>query len=322
MRIYQRWLLILLTIALFATACTRNRPTPEPTATPTLPAEPVNAASGGADPLVVAATSTPEGATPEGTPSPTAEVQQTYEYRVRAEETLMSIAAKFNTDVETVRKLNFLIDDNIFVGQILQVPYIEGMTDEGAPAPTPEPFQYTVATGDTLSSIALKFGVTTVAIIETNGLLDPNSLVVGQQIMIPGYQPPASASAAGTPATGEVTADAGSEAQVDGAIHIVQPGEGLLEISRQYDVDANTIAEANNLTNRNLLRAGQRLIIPGVSALEAAQQSGRVHVVQAGDSLLSIATRYGVTVAQIVQTNNLANADEIFVGQELIIPSP
>jgi LysM repeat protein len=179
-------------VALLLTACTRERPTPEPTATLTLPAEPVNATPSGADPAVEQATVTPEGATPGASPSPTSSGSaETYEYQVQQGETLLTIATKFNTDVETVRKLNFLIDDNIFVGQILQVPLIEGMTEAGAPTPTPEPYRYTVATGDTLNSISLRFDVSTVAIIEANGLLDPNSLVVGQEIIIPGYQPQA-----------------------------------------------------------------------------------------------------------------------------------
>jgi LysM repeat protein len=313
-------LIVFAILSLPLAACTRERPTEEPTATPTLPAEPVNATPSGADPAVEQATATPEGATAEASPSPAPSgAAQTYEYRVQQGETLLTIAVKFNTDVETIRKLNFLIDDNIFVGQILQVPFIEGITESGAPTATPEPFRYTVAAGDTLNSIGLRFDVSTVAIIEANGLLDPNSLVVGQEIIIPGYQPQA---ASGESASEEeATVEAPAAGETAGVLHVVQPGEGLLEIGRKYGVDANVIAEANNITNRNLLRVGQQLIIPGVTEQEAAQLRGTIHVVQAGESLLSIATRYGVTVAEILQINNIANADEIFVGQELIIPT-
>jgi LysM repeat protein len=315
-----RWLIVIAIVALLLTACTRNRAEPEPTATLTLPAEPVNATPSGADPAVEQATATPEGATAEASPSPTpAGSAETYEHRVQEGETLLTIAIKFNTDVETVRKLNFLIDDNIFVGQILQVPLIEGMTEDGAPTPTPEPYRYMVATGDTLNSIALRFDVSTVAIIEANGLLDPNSLVVGQEIIIPGYQPQAASGE--TASDEEETAAEPAAGATTGVIHVVQPGEGLLEIGRKYGIDANAIAEANNITNRNLLRVGQQLVIPGVSEQEAAQLRGTIHLVQAGESLLSIATTYGVTVAEIMQINNLANADEIFVGQELLIPT-
>jgi LysM repeat protein len=61
---------------------------------------------------------------------------------------------------------------------------------------------------------------------------------------------------------------------------------------------------------------------PAVATVQAAVATGEqvVYVVQSGDSLLGIASRYGVTIDDIVQTNNLANPDFVFSGQRLIIP--
>ncbi|RIK42301.1 MAG: hypothetical protein DCC55_09310 [Chloroflexi bacterium] len=315
-----RWLLLLSLIPLILAGCTRNRPAPEPTATVELPAEPVSAPVEGADPAVEQAPPTAT-AESEETPTPTAtSTTETFEYRVSPGDTLFSIADKFETDVDTVRRLNFLIDDNIIVGQIIQVPYREGMTAEGAPTPTPAPFRYTVAPGDTLSSIARQFEVNTVAIIEANGLLDPNNLIVGQEILIPGYQPPA-VGGGGQAASGP-TAGAGTPAAGGGeVIHVVQQGEGLLQIAQRYGVDEATIAQANNITDRNVLQVGQRLVIPGLTRQDAARLQGTVHVVQAGESLLNIAQRYGVSVDAILELNNITNPNQIYVGQELIIPS-
>jgi LysM repeat protein len=80
------------------------------------------------------------------------------------------------------------------------------------------------------------------------------------------------------------------------------------------------ILSANGLAASDVLRVGQELVIPGVSALDAALASGQVHVVAAGESLLGIAVRYGVTVEEILALNQLDNPDSIFIGQELIIP--
>jgi LysM repeat protein len=317
-RYLSRWLLLLSALTVLVAGCTRSRPTPDPTATAALPDAPVNAAASGADPQVEQATATPEGQNEAPTPTPTAPgTPETFEYRVAQGDTLFSIATKFETDVDTVRKLNFLIDDNIIIGQILQVPYKPGMTAEGAPTATPAPFLYAVKQGDTLSTIARQFGVTTVALIEVNGLLDPNNLIVGQQIIIPGYQPPAGESSAGA-----ANATPGATMQATGqVVHVVQSGEGLLEIAQKYGVDAAAIAQANGITDRNLLRAGQELIIPGVTAQQAARARGTVHVVQAGETVTNIANRYGVTVQALLTINNITNANEIFVGQELIIPT-
>lgn len=309
MRTYLRWLIVGLVALLMITACTRNRTTPEPTAMPTLPAAPVTGDSGGADPAVAAVTETPaEG--PEVTP--TAEgVAETFQYVVRTGETLSAIARKFETDVGELRRLNNLLDDSIFVGQVIDIPYVEGMTAEGAPTATPAPYRYTVASGDTIASIAARFGVTTINLIEVNGLIDPNNLVVGQELIIPGLQ-------ATAPVAGGTPGAPGSAAQVT---HVVQPGESLSEIATAYGVDPGTIAAVNNIANRNLLRAGQQLIIPGVTQQQAAERRGTTHVVQAGESLLSIANQYGVTIGDILQVNAITNPDEIYVGQELIIPT-
>jgi LysM repeat protein len=325
-RNWLRWLLSLSLMIVVLGGCTRNRPTPAPTAIVTLPAEPVSAPAAGSDPAVEQATEAPAEETPAASETPSAEpTTETFTYRVTQGDTLFSIASKFETDVDTVRQLNFLIDDNIVVGQILQVPYKPGMTEAGAPTPTPEPFRYTVATGDTLSSIAQQFGVTTVSIIEANGLLDPNAVQVGQEIIIPGYQPsattgnPTAPAAVTTPGAPAVAAPATTPS---GVIHVVQPGEGLIEIAEAYGIDEADLAQANNITNRNLLRVGQELIIPGVTPLEAARIQGSVHVVEAGESLLNIASRYGVTVDAILELNSITDPNSIFVGQELVIPKP
>ena len=63
------------------------------------------------------------------------------------------------------------------------------------------------------------------------------------------------------------------------------------------------------------------MIIPGVSERDVAAAQGNVHVVQAGESLLSIALLYGVTVEELQAANELDNPDSIFIGQELIIPA-
>jgi LysM repeat protein len=81
------------------------------------------------------------------------------------------------------------------------------------------------------------------------------------------------------------------------------------------------ITAANGMTDQDILRVGQELIIPGISARDAALRQGNVHVVQPGESLLSIALIYGVTVLELQEANELDNPDSIFIGQELIIPT-
>ncbi len=164
----------------------------------------------------------------------------------------------------------------------------------------------------------MRFGANPIEIIEFNNLLSPDNLTVGSDIIIPNYQPPSALVDASTGGDeGSIVVPAAGDGQF---IHIVQSGQGLFEIADLYGVSPNDIALANNMNDTNLLRVGQELIIPGVSLRDAAISRGSIHIVQSGESMLGIAIRYGVTVEEIVEINELADANSIFEGQELIIP--
>lgn len=98
-------------------------------------------------------------------------------------------------------------------------------------------------------------------------------------------------------------------------VHIVQRGETLYSIARRYGVSMWAIANTNGIVNPNIIYVGQRLVIP------TCRPVGVIHVVQRGETLYSIARRYGVSVWAIARVNNLPNINYIYVGQYLSIPS-
>lgn len=315
MRVKSALILTLLLFTLLLAACTRERPTPEATAAPATAA--ANPTASSAEPVVEAvdATATPAA---NGTATPTPEptrARGTLQYTVQGGDTIASIAAAFTTSEQKIRELNFLPDDNIFAGQILIVP-------EGEPTPTPEPFKHVVQEGETLYSIAAKYDVSTFVLVEVNNIQNPDALAVGTELLIPGVAAPSAVSdgvdGGGDPATGEsspISADTSSS-----VTHIVQPNETLSSIAADYGVDPAALAAANNLTNRNLVRVGQVLVIPGITEREAMEARGTRHTVQTGESLSQIAQAYGVTVEQILAANRLDDPNTIIVGQELLIP--
>lgn len=107
-------------------------------------------------------------------------------------------------------------------------------------------------------------------------------------------------------------------------VHVVQPGETLYSIARAYGVSVYDVASANNVVNPNLIYAGQSLVIPGGYGYTPypyhAYDGASVYVVQPGDTMYSIAARYGTTVWALAQANNLSNPNWIFAGQKLVIP--
>jgi LysM repeat protein len=99
--------------------------------------------------------------------------------------------------------------------------------------------------------------------------------------------------------------------------YIIQPGDTLAKIATRYGISWRDLAVANNISNPDLIYAGQILIIPAYINLPAQS-----YTVRAGDTVSSIARSFGVTVDQLVQTNNLeAGGSYIFAGQILVIPA-
>ncbi len=142
----------------------------------------------------------------------------------------------------------------------LNVPYVEGVVVPGQPTPTPGPYPYAVQPGDTIGSIALKFGKDMIELIEANNLIESDILSVGQEILIPDYSP----TVADPPSTS--TGDAGIDATVT---HVVQEGETLGDIAELYGVDSASIIRFNNIANPNVLRLGQ------IAADSRRQRAGR-----------------------------------------------
>lgn len=110
-------------------------------------------------------------------------------------------------------------------------------------------------------------------------------------------------------------------------IYTARAGDSLFSIAARYGTTVEAIMEANGLASE-WIRVGQRLVIPSVAATggmnaelpTGAQGETITHVVQAGESLFSIALNYGTTVEAIMAANGLANPELIHIGQELIIP--
>ncbi len=103
-------------------------------------------------------------------------------------------------------------------------------------------------------------------------------------------------------------------------IHIVQWGEYLALIANRYGVTTNAILQANGLTNPNFIYAGQSLIIPTGAAPAPPSGETTTYVVQRGDTLGTVAARFGTTASHLASLNGLWNPNFIYVGQVLKVP--
>jgi murein DD-endopeptidase MepM/ murein hydrolase activator NlpD len=123
----------------------------------------------------------------------------------------------------------------------------------------------TVAAGDSVETIARRYGVPASAIMQANNIAAPATLHPGQRLVIPRYASTrvASATAPRPAAAQPVPAVNGGG---NGGVHVVAAGDTLSKISHRYHKSAHEIAKANNIDATATLNIGDRLIIPGAQA--------------------------------------------------------
>lgn len=153
---------------------------------------------------------------------------------------------------------------------------------------------YTVTKGDTLWSIANKYGITVAELKKLNNL-PTNSLSIGQTLKVVSEE---------------------ETIPEDYLIYKVKSGDSLWKIANEYGTTVDTLMSINNLSNNNLT-INQQLFIPKTK--ESGVESKKTYTVKSGDSLWKIANENNITVDELKNVNNLSS-NILSVGQVLIIP--
>ena len=226
---------------------------------------------------------------------------------VRSGETLGSIAQRNGTTVQALVEANGIANPNlIMAGTTLKLP---GSATGGGSAAA----SHTVRAGDTLASIAARYGTTVSAIASANGIANPNLIVVGRSLQISG---------AARPSTTTPGATSGGP-QLAGQRHTVQRGDTIAGIAARYGIRTADLIAWNGLVDGKIYDT-TRLVLFNPGTLPAIGGStstpGGTHVVQSGQSLSGIASRYGVSASAIASANGISDPNRIRVGQTLTIP--
>lgn len=186
---------------------------------------------------------------------------------------------------------------------------------EAAPsaAPVSANATHVVAKGDSLWSIAKKYGITVDELAAANQLAKSATLRLGQSIVVPAKAAP--------PAP-----------ETDAAnTYEVKSGDTLGGIARRHGTTVGALRSANNLSGDGL-RVGQKLVIPGnavplsapaaAAPAAAAPRAGSAsYTVVPGDTLGSIAKKHGVKVGDLATLNTITDPAKLRVGQVLKLPA-
>lgn len=170
-------------------------------------------------------------------------------HTVQRGETLSDIALRAGMTVGALAQVNGISNpDRIVAGQVLELSASSSGSADAARS-------HTVRRGETLSDIALRHGVSVASLVEVNGLADPSRIIAGEQLAI---------SAPGSPGGASGASDAQPAPAPDGGgYHTVARGESLSSIAVQHGTTVAALAEANGLSNPNLVTVGQGLKVPG-----------------------------------------------------------
>lgn len=102
--------------------------------------------------------------------------------------------------------------------------------------------------------------------------------------------------------------------------YFVQRGETLYTIAKRYQTTVHAIVAANRLEDPNAICPGQALIIPRPGEVPSPPPGGVVHLVRRGETLFTLAERFGSTVREILMANQIAHPEFVIPGQQLVIP--
>ena len=198
------------------------------------------------------------------------------------------------------------------------------------------PETYVVKVGDSLASIAARFGVAVDTLLAQNSLDTATVIYVGQVLQIPGTATAASTSP--TPPTLGILPNCTDT-------HVVRVGESLSRIALAYGVTTTNLAQANGIVDFSSIQTGSSLCIPsgGTSSFPSFLQDspgpnvlpstptptpnvtqpvrfGRTYEVKRGDTLFAIALAHGLSVDALQTANGISDPSQLWPGQLLEIP--
>lgn len=229
-------------------------------------------------------------------------------HTVRPGDTLFRIASQHKISIAQIKAANNLTSERLQPGQDLAIPgsSSHGHTGSAVPVKALNPVQpkvsdlgsYTVQKGDTFSKIARNFGTTANELIRINEITNPNILIPGQTMLVPGGT---QAITTNTPRTAP---------DVTGASNI--PG----------GAPANVAATGIDSSSAALPAPTPAEIAPPILPVRSGGvQDYAGYTIVPGDTLDTIAQTFATTKSELMRLNKLSSPDEVKSGDQILVPT-
>lgn len=241
-------------------------------------------------------------------------------HKVERGETLASIASQYGVSIADLRSWNDLKSDNIMAGQTLTVDAKKAQASKKKEKEQASPSTHTVKSGENLSGIAEKYGVSVADLRSWNDLKNDN-IRVGDKLKL---------KSDGKSST-STKSNSKEETKAE-QTHKVKKGETLSSIADKYGVTVDDLRSWNNIKGNNIA-ADQNLKVYSDKKASSSKsdksnkndkkksekKSNKTHKVKKGETLGQIAEKYGVGLSKLKKANGISGTN-IQVGQTLKIP--
>ncbi|MGX7196414.1 LysM peptidoglycan-binding domain-containing protein [Enterococcus olivae] len=271
-------------------------------------------------------------------------------YTVKSGDTLSAIGARYGVTVSQLQSWNNISGHLIYVGQTLKVSQSGGSSSTGNSNSSSSSNNtnnssnssnqnkgttYTIKSGDTLSAIGARYGVT-VSQLQSWNNISGHLIYVGQTLKVSQSGGSSSSNNSSSSNSSSNTNNSSSSSnQNKGTTYTIKSGDTLSAIGARYGVTVSQLQSWNNISG-HLIYVGQTLKVSqsggssstgnsnssnnssntNNSSNNTNQNKGTTYTIKSGDTLSAIGARYGVTVSQLQSWNNISG-HLIYVGQTL-----
>lgn len=227
-----------------------------------------------------------------------------HRYRIRPGDSWWTLSRRYDVPLQALKRFNQSNTNTLHPGQWVLIPGQDTGTGQRSgfvPGST-----YVVKSGDTLWAIAQSMDIPVQALQNANPGLSAQHLSVGQKIQLPGQT-----------ATRRFASRR--------ANYSVKSGDTLWGIAQRFNLSLSSLVQANGLNKNAPLKVGTQLYIPDMGHAQqtetrkTARQARIQYHVQKGDNIWSIARKFGVRPAKVMEWNKVSSRDLIHPGDTLTI---